>query len=239
LGRDDWQFKIDLPANPHKPAYETLLEDLELLLLPHLLVAYHCTRLTPPEAVDIRSNGLRRLDAALVARKLDRCHAEGLMTEAVYGVLKSSPHIAGNLGNPQAQRAGHLCYCPNRSTLLKCGHVSRLFKSWGGEAIYWGHEDEPEIGQALKSIGTPCILRCHVPFSDSKHSRRFSDHFVAHLIRHEVEYPEPGPTFDFIANRDLAGTKVAALIGFSEAEFSTLTEYQSWPLKDQPLAGAS
>jgi hypothetical protein len=43
--------------------------------------------------------------------------------------------------------------------------VKRLFRRWGGEAIYVGHEPEcdKEIGTVLRSIGEPSIVVAALP----------------------------------------------------------------------------
>jgi hypothetical protein len=44
--------------------------------------------------------------------------------------------------------------------------VVSLFPSWGGEALYGLHEDDPEIGPLLRGIGTATIVVAALPVAD-------------------------------------------------------------------------
>lgn len=60
------ELEADFELNAHRPPYNALLARLEPLLAPHRIIVYHCTRLTPHEADDIRAHGIRLLSKELV-----------------------------------------------------------------------------------------------------------------------------------------------------------------------------
>ncbi len=59
-----------------------------------------------------------------------------------------------------------------RSVLRSEGAVGRLFRSWGGEALYNSHEDDLETGPLLRRIGTPCIWIVVLPIGQGVQQAR-------------------------------------------------------------------
>jgi hypothetical protein len=223
------------PPNKYEADYNDLVEDLETLLIPHRLVAYHCTRLTPREVTDVRTGGLRMLSADLLKRRIDHCEEDGHFSSADANWLRSSPHIARTLSDQTGNRTGRLCYCPNVSTLRYDSGVYRLFRCWGGEALYLGHEDGPHFMPALRLIGSPKIVQCAVPFADiMDFVAPFAARFLSQLVADAVEYAEPPPTFDVFATRDLDPENVLELIDFQDPKFAALTLWPTWDARHQP-----
>jgi len=231
LCQDDVMARIHPPINKHKAAYADLVERLEQLLLLHRLVAFHCTRLTPQEVEEIKTGGLRLLTKDLVKRKLDRCHAHGHITRDTYEYLQASESIADNVGDVHAHRSGMIWFCPNRSTLRECSEVYRLFKSWGGEAIYSGHEQDANVSNVLTGIGIPCIVKCAIPFERAEQFyTNFTERFLSQYIAEEIEYPEPSAGFDLKTTRNLLASDVLDIIPFSDPRFEDLTQNSCWPV---------
>jgi hypothetical protein len=120
-------------------------------------------------------------------------------------------------------------FCPNRSTLQQASGVYRLFRSWGGEVLYAGHEDDGNIAHILSGIGLPCIVKCAVPFSQAEQYHvNFSERFIAQFISDAIAYPEPSARFDLHTKRDLDPTGVMDIIGFTDPRFPELTGYADW-----------
>jgi len=53
---------------------------------------------------------------------------------------------------------GTVCFCHCVSTLKDEWGLYRLFRSWGGEALYCHHEEDSPARDELRRIGTPCIV---------------------------------------------------------------------------------
>src|SRR5215472_7793754 len=117
LIQQDTSARTNPPRNAFRSEYDRLVETLEGILSSHRVVGYHCTRLTPGEATDIRMNGLRVLSQELVRVKLRHCFAEGHLTQANFAYLQNSPHMADSLRDQYGRRTHQIAYCPNQSTL--------------------------------------------------------------------------------------------------------------------------
>lgn len=230
LCQDDIRIRIDPPTNRYKADYEALLGRLDEDLIRHRIVGYHCTRLTPREIVNIEANGLRVLSSELVDRRLDLCVADAHLRQEHRAYLERSQILRESLGNRHGNRTGMIWFCPNRSTLQGASGVYRLFRSWGGEAIYLGHEDDEEIGAVLARVGTPCIVKCAIPFPcDAPYYPKFAARFFSQLIADEVEYPDPPADFDLRTKVDVRASDVLEIIEFSDPRFEHLTRCSTWP----------
>ncbi|MHB8423934.1 MAG: hypothetical protein ACYDB9_02090 [Gammaproteobacteria bacterium] len=229
LAVTDVLIRINRPPNGYESDYLLLIDQLEAMMATYRIVAYHCTRLTPREVVNIKSNGLRVLTADLVRNKIESCAADGHITQTDAEYLLSSEYIAHTLENKYEKRMGHICYCPNRSTLRSGGDVHRLFRLWGGEAIYGGHEDDDRISGVLRRVGVPYIVKCAVPWSDAEEwCKSFSVRFLSHML----EVGSGG--FDLFAERDLEPGNVLDLIGYTDPRFLGLTEFNRWRPSERP-----
>jgi hypothetical protein len=121
-------------------------------------------------------------------------------------------------------------FCPNRSTLREASGVHRLFRSWGGEAVYVGHEQDENIGAVLASIGTPCIVKCAIPFPcDESYYPKFAARFFSRFIGNGLKYAEPPADFDLRTSRDVQAPGILEIIEFSDARFEMLTGCATWP----------
>jgi len=235
LAVTDALIRINRPPNAYESDYLFLVDQLEAMMATYRIVAYHCTRLTPKEVEDIKSNGLHVLTADLVRNKIKNCAADGHITQTDAEYLLSSEYIARTLGNKCGKRTGHICYCPNRSTLRSASDVCRLFRSWGGEAIYWGDEVDARMSSILRRVGVPYIVKCAIPLSDVKHQYPpISARFLSRLVAADIEHPEPGEAFDLFAERDLEPSNVLDLIGYADPRFLTLTEFNRWRPQERP-----
>jgi hypothetical protein len=230
LAEDDILVRVKPPQNEHKRKYKALVERLEHLLRPHRLVAYHCTRLTPGEVSSIRTNGLRLLTPRLTTEKIAQCHADGHLDNDAYEYLRNSKTIADNVGNVHGNRTDMIWFCPNRSTLQEYLGVYRLFRSWGGEAIYCGHEKDQRIASTLCAIGTPCIVKCAISFKRvDQFYENFSERFTSQFISDEIECPEPSAGFTVKTTQDLSAADIVEIIEFSDPRFTALTGCSKWP----------
>lgn len=229
LCQDDVFLRIDPPTNRFKLEYEGLFEALDPMLREHRLLAYHCTRLTPHEVDNVRMEGLRILSANLVKQKIDDCYTDGWLSRDEYDHLRASESIVLTTTDRWGKRVGLLSFCPNRSTLSSSMHVHRLFRSWGGEAIYAGHEEDAAVSKTLRRIGSPYIVKCGIPFRDIPCKwPEYAQRFLAQFVRSEVEYPEPPADFDLFSTQPLQPDNVITLIGFHDPEFLRLTQHDRW-----------
>lgn len=225
----DVAMRVRPPENKHANEYNQLVARLEAILAAHSLVAYHCTRLTREEINAIKSDGMKVLSKELVQRRLDQCFASGHLNAAEHEYLSTSESIGSNLSDDFAHRTGKIWFCPNRSTLQDYLSVHRLFRSWGGEAIYCGHEEDARISITLTRIGSPSIVKCAIPFSrGNQPHQNFSERFLSQSVSDEVRYPEPSAGFDLHTKSDVAASEILDIIEFTDSRFQGLTRYSTW-----------
>lgn len=129
---------------------------------------YHSTRLLPHEVAGIRAEGLRPLDGALISRRIQAAVLAGALTdEEAFVLAQTHTPLDGSAGT----RAGQVCASASMWNFeYDVYAVWRLLATWGGEAIYWAHE-ETELAPRLRSIGSPAIVVFGVP------AARHGDHW--------------------------------------------------------------
>jgi len=229
LGRTDVRVRIDPPANAYRPAYDALVERTEALLRGHRLVGYHCTRLTAPEALKVRTDGLRALSPGLVQARLEAVAQAGLITQAQYRFFLDSPMVQAHLANRHGHRTGKVWLCPNQSNLRDPSGVYPLFRSWGGEALYAGFEDDAAAAGVLRGLGQPAIVKCAIPLPvDDLYGCRAAE-LLSNAVRTRIAHPEPSPSFDWKVPRDLGPSEMIDVIAFEDPRFEELTGHRRWP----------
>jgi hypothetical protein len=233
LVRDDVMARTFPPPNRHKPDYSALASRLEVVLMPHRLVGYHCTRLTPREIARIRAGGMRTLSARLVHEKIAECVSDGHLTPDQGDFLRRHEFQIAALSDRRGGRTGVTYFCANRSTLSLAGGVHNLFRYWGGEATRGSPAGHPDILREIAHIGTPCIVKCAIPFVDARSvCENYAERLLSQFVVAEVEHPSPSTVINFHTEVDLAGGNVLKVIAFADAEFEDLTGYSGWAESD-------
>lgn len=225
----DVMARVHRPPNPYSSAYNSLVDQLDNSLTQHRIIGYHCTRLTLKEITRVKSEGLRILSEELIHKRLDECVADGHISLAQRDFLKNSQSTGDNLQDRNGHRTGMVWLCPNRSTLRRSGEVYRLFRSWGGEAVYAGQEEDKVTAAALAGIGTPAIVKCAVPFpTDASSHPKFAARFLSQSVATEDSYPEPSPRFSLSIRMDIPPSQVVEVIQFADPRFESLTRSSTW-----------
>ena len=104
LCRDDVFIQINPPNNKFKRPYLELIRRLETLLIPHRIIAYHCSRLTKEEITNIKQGGLQVLSTELVHRRLHQCLSDGYLKESERKSLMASQSVSESLDNKHGHR---------------------------------------------------------------------------------------------------------------------------------------
>lgn len=125
------------------------------LLDGHAVRAYHATRLLPHEVEGIRNEGLHRLDADLIQKRLESAAALGVLTDVQANRLRESHMLTGI---DTGRREGQVCLFLSRSTFEEEHGLWRLFATWGGEAIYFGAGRGTDLSSHLLTIGEPALV---------------------------------------------------------------------------------
>jgi hypothetical protein len=215
----DWEKKSGKVA-PY--IYDRTIYGLRDVLQPYAITGWHCTRLTTAEIASIVSSGMQLPDAAMLNRRIDALVSAGVITESVATRLKTENQAH------ESNRADMVWFCFFPPLLAGEHGIERFFRHWGGEALYNSHEDDPETGVAISSIGVPCLVEADVPIAslepdgglDFKVVRRF-------LIYRGLQTKEPVEHEDRII-RPLPAANVRRVVSFPELEFMRLTGCDTW-----------
>lgn len=218
----DVGLRIFRPDNSYQGTWDSILGEANAALKGQRLLGFHATSLIREEIEDIRQGGMKVLSTDLLRRRLERVAGGGLTSRHVVETLFSNNQV------DSASRGGRTYFCFGRRLMRSESGVRRLFRSWGGEALYWGHEDDAVIGPALRSIGKPCIVIAAVPVD---HVRTYFspgellvDVWCARKrIRtgHEVG-------FEGHTRSDVAACDIVRIVEFTDSEFQKLTRHQQW-----------
>ena len=146
--------------NPHQDERDETVRDLDADLAGGHLLGYHCTRLHRDEVAAIQKGGLSILTPELVtARVQARLSAGDISPQEAAALL-------GRNRTNEEYRIGRVWFAFTTSLLRQESGIHRLFRSWGGEAIYADHEEGGQAGPVLRTIGSPCIIEAKVPIGD-------------------------------------------------------------------------
>ncbi len=206
--------------------YDRFLEGLRDVLNSHTLHGYHCARLTRPEVRQILTNGMQLPNGEMLHRRIRALEEANIIRPPIAERLK------GENCADDSNRSGMIGFCFSPPHIAGQRGIERLFRSWGGEALYVAHERDLETGPILRRLGTPCIIEADVPISslevngglDDKVARRYlvnRGYEASGVIDHSDRAKQPIPA-----------QNIRQVIRFPSEEFIRLTKCDSW---DPPL----
>jgi hypothetical protein len=215
--------RINVPHNDDRAARDEVVRRADKILDPEKLLGFHCTRLTPGEIDRVRHSGLETLSSGLLRRRLDDAVAEGSLTEDLAAQL-----WAGHQAEDR-YRAERTCFVNCRSVLRFESDVGRLFRSWGGEALYWGHEHQEDTGAALRAIGTPAIVVTAIPVGRLRNSfRNIGERFVWKHLRDRGIRTGHGADIETFVTAPTGPDCILEIITFDDDRFEQATGCSSW-----------
>jgi len=220
----DWELRrgSNAIASVSGAEYDHTIRGLRAVLSNHTLHGYHCTRLTHDEMNQITSSGMGLPNSTMLHQRIQTILDSRLI----------EPHIADRLRREnqadESNRVGRVWFCFFPPHIAGKRGIERPLRSWGGEALYNTHEDDPVTGPILKSIGKPCLVEADVPIA-SLETHSFLDEKVARqfLINRGLEIGELVNHEDR-AKRPIPATHIRRIIQFPEDDFITLTKCNTW-----------
>lgn len=191
--------------------FDNMIYALRDILRGFSLRGYHCTKLIEDEIVQIQTRGMSLQNRQSLCVRIDGLLDQNLIDSDIASRLKNENQA------DDTNRARMLWFCFFDPFIAGEGGIERFFRSWGGEALYNSHENDPETGAALLGIGLPCIIEAIVPMvnlhecylpetqiyrvylqSKSHHITEPTEHegysrfnISAHNIQYIIKYPEP------------------------------------------------
>jgi hypothetical protein len=215
-------LRVNPPPNPNQEAWDNVLARASWIVRSYDILGFHATRLTDDEAADIVANGMRPLSKDLYERRIAQAVAAKVLTADHAARLGTHNQIGDD------NRSGMIWFVFTRTQLSDESGIERLFRSWGGEALYNSHEDNVLTGPLLRGIGRPRIIVAAVPaagiqcFMDV--GQRLVNIWCAKHRIHTGHYPH----FEGYVRVGISGRSILRVIDFIDEEFLDLTRYTEW-----------
>lgn len=215
-------WECDCCAHASPKNYDSLVSGFREILRKHALVGYHCTRLTPEEIEGIKSFGMTLQDSTSLHARIDRILNQGLVSVEVAEHLKSANQA------DDRNRAKMLWFCFYEPFLAGELGIGRLFRYWGGEALYNSHESDPITGSALRKIGVPCVVKAIVPIRNLNESK-FPDGALARSVLsklgHRIRIPIEHEGYSM---QCLSANQILDIFSYPSKNFVALTKCNEW-----------
>ncbi len=220
---EDISARINPPPNCYREQRDQVVGRADKILAGEQLLGFHCTRLANDEIADVRAHGLQLLSADFLQERICRRIKAGDIPESLRLRLLNE-HQADD-----RYRQGCLCFVNMRSELKSESAVGRLFRSWGGEALYNSHEDDPETGPLFRQIGTPCIWLVSLPITRIKSPfDNVGERFVwADLVRCGIA-TDHGANIESRLAEPLPPDAIIDVVRYENPGFETLTGCSTW-----------
>jgi hypothetical protein len=227
LAEDDPTLRWCRPSNPHQTAWDSALALARRTTVSSNLLGRHATRLMEHEVEQIKQSGLELLSVELLQRRLAAAQNVGALTAQQVTRLRGR-HQAGD-----DNRSGMTAFCFTRAQFKDQTAIERLFRSWGGEALYNSHEDDKETGPLLRSLGSPCIVVAALRVADVNTYRDIGERLMNVWCARRGIITELGPEFNGRVRTRTPAENIIKIIRFDDQEFLALTRHDRWP---EPLS---
>lgn len=211
--------RMEPRLNEFQQSMDDILREASDLVLPHKIVGFHCTRLTPAEVGNIQANGLSPLSQELVKSRVRAAQHDGLIDRRL------ADKIIGYNQCKERGRAGLLWFIFIPGILRDQGAVERFFRSWGGEAIYWGREGDAD-GTALTRIGEPTIVEAAVPAEKIQTYCSVGERFANFFLHGRGVQISANPQWEGYVKDHIP--EVIRVITAAQKEFVELTDSENW-----------
>lgn len=216
--------RVDPPELRHFRERDLFVKRIDSCLNDWRLLGFHCTRFHESEIEIVKEQGLKPLSEELAYGRVRRLHEIGVIQTQVALRLLSENAVNNNHGD----RLGRLCFIFSRSTLRHEGDVFRLLSNWGGEALYWAHENDPEIAQVLKSIGRPCIVQVAVPIAMLNTYSSVGEKVISVFLHTHGAATTDDGLLEGSLDQALVSDHIQRIIEYGEPEFEMLTDCAEW-----------
>src|SRR6266487_132338 len=221
LAQEDVTFRINRPPNQHQNAWDAVVALAERTVATRHLLGFHATRLVENEIEEIGQRGLQLLSVELLHRRVETLKAAGAITDRQAARLLERNQAA------EDNRVGRTAFFFTRPQLKDAG-LDRLCRSWGGEALYNFHEDDPETGPLLRSIGIPCIVAVAVQVANIDPYYDIGKRLVNVWCRRRGIKTELPPDFGGVVRTHTPAENILRIIRITDPEFLELTAHDKW-----------
>jgi len=181
---------------------------------------YHSTRLTLEEADQIKQHGMDLPNGNLLKQRIRTLVSKGRISETIGKALQTENQA------DDKNRAGMIWFCFYLPHSAGESGIGRLFMSWGGEALYNSHENNPVTGKVLKQIGIPCVIQAKIPIAGLD-TLSLAFNMIGTYLKGKSNYREP-TRHDNYSLMPIKAENITKIIKFPSYEFNRLTRHTTW-----------
>lgn len=215
LCQRDLGSRFNPPANAHDDFAAGVAATLDEMLAGHDLLVRHCTRLSDADIEHIETVGVVPLSTTRTTERLVALVGAGAIDPEQFDAL-ARRSIAG-----ETNRRDRSFWIFGRGALRDETGVYRLFRYWGGEAMYWAHEGS-KLGSLLKTIGTAAVIEAAIPYSMLNTNWTIGERFRTAIARRETA------GFEGTTNATIPASMVRRIVPYGTVEFEELTGAALW-----------
>lgn len=150
------------PPNPFAEKFRNAIEELGKIMSAKTVRAFHYSRMTDGEVVEVRANGFVPTSVSFLRERVDRQVAAGRMTiEQANTIVAQSPLQSLEYGDRKGFYMNSMPFDPTSDA------VQWLVGYWGGESTYWTFLEDPKMTALLSSIGRGRIIEIALPLANA------------------------------------------------------------------------
>ena len=237
-GERDIGFRFRRPLNPDQSAKDESVATANGVMSNRDVVGFHCSRLHVDDVADIRANGLRLLMSSHMRQRIDQREAAGDIPSAVAESLRSG--IARSLhATAGACREGMSWFVYTRPVLSDESAVVRLFKFWGGEALYGLYEDDPIVAPLLRSIGKASIVVARVSAIDAARHGDVGECMRRGFLERRGVALDNRSSLEGAVRRAVGAQRILDIYQIGDSQFEALTSSHKWETRLHSAHGAA
>jgi hypothetical protein len=219
---DDVVLRVYRHQNPHESTWDTAPSSATHATASGFLLGFHATRLMDHEMEEIRTYGLRLCSIELLQHRLAAAQSVRRLTAIQVEKLLARHQAV------EANRIGRTAFVFTRGQLKSDSDFGRLFRSWGGEALYNSHENDDETGPILASLGIPCIVVAAVKVADVEPRFKIGHRLIDVWCAHRNIRTELGEQFGGVVRAPTPAKNIMRIVKFGDPEFVELTNHNKW-----------
>lgn len=221
----DVRLRCDPPSPCEEARRTQLISDMNKELSRYNLVGYHCSRLHPDEVLSIAKNGLIPLCSSLVEQRIEHMVSLGELGDEIADRLKTNNAVNDTIAGV---RLGMIWFCFSCTLIRRESGVIRLFRSWGGESLYWAYESDQIVGPILRSIGKPAIVEASIPVSTIETFVSVGERLLTVFLDRRGVVTEREPNFEGYCREAITGENVLEVTTVDSPRFEELTKCSQW-----------
>ena len=207
--------------------YDALIHDLKNVLAPYYLHGYHCSRLTEKEINTIINQGMCLPNSEILRIRLLNLVVDSIVPAAIADQL-----LMKNESDHQF-RKDRIWFIFFPPYIAGESGIERFFRSWGGEALYNDHEEDPVTGPWLTKIGIPCVIEAKVPLNGF-YGHSLEINFTKEYVSFRGWSHETRFNYEADLRINLPACNILNIIKFPEPKFIELTHSNLWRQTLQP-----